>query len=376
MKILIVGGGVGGPALAQFMKNDADITLIDKAPAWGNIGYAITIWGNGQRILEKLGIDHIALKDAYQLPWNAYEDNKGNFLKSITFDIFKKYGPTSVVMRSAVQKSLVKGLEGKINIRMNLTVSEIIQKDNKAEVTFSDGTKDVFDLVVGADGIHSTVREQVFGKDLLKYYGWSVYVFWVPKEFNPPKGALEFITHKRLSFIYPIEDGAVVMLAVVTKPQELNPNPTKEFLHELFKDFGEVLRNMIDSIPSTEHIFRDNLAYVDMEEWYKGRVVLLGDARHAVTPITGMGTSMALEDAFVLSRELKNVTAENIPLALNNYAKKRDARIKRFHKVSRFVENWTMIKSPFLAFLIKALIPVIPSSYFTKRVEKIVAEEI
>src|SRR5258708_8857769 len=97
MKILIVGGGVAGPALAGLLKDYADITLIDKAPKWGNICYAISLWGNGQRVLRTLGIDHTVLKGGYEVPLNAFETKLGERLKDFTFDMCKSYDQTTYV---------------------------------------------------------------------------------------------------------------------------------------------------------------------------------------------------------------------------------------------------------------------------------------
>src|SRR3954469_25977185 len=151
MKILIVGGGVAGPALARFMKDDAEITLIDKAPAWGNIGYSISLWGNGQQILKELGLEHVVSKEGYEIPWDALEDKKGKLLSVALFDVFHPYGPTIVVTRTALQQALVKDIEKSVRVKMGTTITELINEKNGVSVTFSDGSSDTFDLVAGAD---------------------------------------------------------------------------------------------------------------------------------------------------------------------------------------------------------------------------------
>src|SRR5258708_20789325 len=122
MKILIVGGCVAGPGLAGLLKAYADITLIDKAPKWGNIGYAISLWGNGQRVLRTLGIDHTVLKGGYEVPWNAFETKLGEVLKVFTFDMFKSYGQTTVVTRTSLQEALTKNMEDKVRIKMGIVI--------------------------------------------------------------------------------------------------------------------------------------------------------------------------------------------------------------------------------------------------------------
>ncbi|HEV7424143.1 MAG TPA: NAD(P)/FAD-dependent oxidoreductase [Candidatus Paceibacterota bacterium] len=379
MKILIVGGGVAGPALTQFLKDSADITLVDKAPLWGNIGYGINLWGNGQKILKDLGIDQEVLKEGYEIPWNVFEDKKGKILSTILFDVFHPYGSATIVTRSALQQALVKDLEKyrNIKIKLNTTVSNIIQNNTSVEVAFSDGSKDIFDLVVGADGIHSQIRDMVFGNNFLKYYGWNVYVFWAPHKVSSPRGTIEFSSGGKMCFIFPMEDRSFVSLWVATKNQFFDKKEnSKEILHHLFSDFKDSVDYLIDAIEDPLHIFRDNLAYVDMKHWYKGRVVLMGDAKHAVSPMMSMGASMALEDAYVLGEELKKVDKINIPLALKSYEKRRDKRVRNFHKVSNFIEGFMMVKSPFWSVLRNLALKIIPISVFTGKIEKVLAEKI
>ncbi|MBY0376637.1 FAD-dependent monooxygenase [Patescibacteria group bacterium] len=376
MKILIVGGGVGGPALAGFMKDTAEVTLIDKAPKWGNIGYAIMLWGNGQKILKKLDIDHKALKMSYEIPWNTIENKKGKILKAATFDIFHPYGATVAVTRTDLQQTLAKNIEGRVNIKMGTTISELSQDTSGVSITFSDGTKDKFDLVVGADGIHSQVREMVFGKNFLKYYGWTIDAFWAPQQFTSPRGSIEFSSGGKICCIYPMEDKAVVMLSRATNKLTIDKaEHTKESLHKNFADFEPLVDELIDAIEDPEHMLRDNLAHVDMDKWYEGRVALLGDAQHATSPLTGMGASMALEDAFVLAEELKKNNGD-VLLSLKNYQQRRGVRIKNFRKASSLVESWLMVKSPFSSFWRNIVIHFLPVSYFLKTMEKVVTAEI
>ncbi len=376
MKILIVGGGVAGPAFAGFMKGSAEITLIDKTPKWGNVGYAIILWGNGQKILKELGIDHRALKMGYEVPWDTIEDKKGRVLKSATFDLFHSYGSPTTVTRTDLQQTLAKNIEGSVNIKMGTTISSLIQGKDNVSVTFSDGTTEVFDLVVGADGIHSQTREMVFGKSFMKYYGWSVDAFWIPKEFAPPKGAIEFSGGGKVCFIYPLEDRAVVMLAMASSKTIIDKSEhTKEALHKSFADFGSLVDKMIDAIEDPEHILRDNLAYIKMDRWYSGRVALMGDAQHATSPVTGMGASMALEDAFVLAEELKKNSGD-IDKALENYQTRRDRRVKNFRKTASLIESWLMVKSPLESWLRNVVMQFLPMSFFLRKMEKVVAEKI
>lgn len=377
MKILIVGGGVGGPALAGFLHGLAEVTLVDKAPAWGNIGYAISLWGNGQKILKELGVYEHVIKEGYEIPWNTFENKKGKILKILNFDVFLPFGGTTVITRSALQMALTKNIEGKVKIKMGTMLSALTQDALGVNVTFSDGSNDRFDLVVGADGIRSQVREMVFGSGHLIPFGWSVYAFWSPPNITVPKGVIEFSSSGKMCIIYPMEDKAVVMLSVakhfeVTQGQE----SPKQLLRRLFADFENLIGHLIDALAEDVRIWHDELAHVDMDKWYKGKVVLLGDAQHASSPLTGMGASMALEDAYVLAAELKKESMQNVDTALARYEERRSRRIKNFRRASGTIERWIMIQSPLLVRLRDLVIKLVPTSYFVKPIEKVLAEEL
>ncbi len=378
MKILVVGGGVAGVAFASFMQNDAEVTIIDKTPQWGDIGYAITLWGNGRKILEKLKIEKEVVKESYDIPWNAVENKKGSLLTQFNFNVFHSLGSTIVITRTNLHKALISKLGESVKVRLGLTVSNIINRDKDASVTFSNGETEIFDLVIGADGIHSQIREMIFGKNYLKYYGWTVWGFWTPKGLGSPRGVIEVVSGGKMYFVYPMEDRAVILLAT-TDPSEVIEEGEKrrEKLHAIFSDFKNSVGVMIDAIEDPAHIFHDKLAYIEMPLWYKDRVVLMGDAQHATSPITGMGASMALEDAFVLSEELKKINkTEEISNALNEYTKRRSKRIKEFRRKSRVVQDFMMVKSPFVSLIRNIVVKIIPISYFLKPIESLIAEEI
>jgi len=377
MKILIVGGGVAGTALAGFLKGHADVTLIDKTPQWGDIGYALALWGNGRKILRKLGIENEVLKEGYELPWAAFENEQEGLLKSFTFQRFEQYGPTMIVSRTALHRALIKNLGSETRIRLGTTVGSLTQDEKGVKVTFSDGASELFNLVVGADGIHSQIRELVFGKTRLKWYGWSIWAFWTPKGFLPPRGAIELLSGGKMYFEYPLEDRAVVMFGAAIEPRTEDPlEHRREELQELFKNFHPLVNRMISAVEKDVRIFHDDLAYIDMAEWYNGRVALMGDAQHGSSPVTGMGASMALEDAFVLAEELLKTGAQSVPAALERYTRRRSARIRKFRKASRFVERWTMVESPVIAKLRNFIIYFLPMGYFLRNMEKILQEEI
>jgi 2-polyprenyl-6-methoxyphenol hydroxylase-like FAD-dependent oxidoreductase len=150
----------------------------------------------------------------------------------------------------------------------------------------------------------------------------------------------------------------------------------KEALKKKFAEFGKPLSDMIESIENPKDIFRDDLRWVDLKDWYKNRVVLLGDAKHAISPMMGMGASLALEDAYVLFDELSKISSPKaIDSALNNFAIRRDRRLKFIRKSAKRIEGWIMAKG-FKAWIRELVGPFIPTSIFINDLKKIVNEKI
>jgi 2-polyprenyl-6-methoxyphenol hydroxylase-like FAD-dependent oxidoreductase len=379
MRILIVGGGIAGTALASFLQDTAEVTIAEKASHWGTIGYVIILWANGQRMLRELGIDRIVLKNSYQIPWIAFSDKHGRVLQKLAFDQFNHYGPTIGVTRTDLHQAIAGSLSSKVKTLFGTTVAYLHSEKNQTIVTFNDGHQEPFDLVVGADGIHSQIRDQVFGSGYLKPYGWDVWSFWIPKDFAPPQGATELTTGGRMYTVYPLAEKAVVIMTADSELTEqiagtLSP---QDQLLKIFADFKPSVQRMIQAIEDPKHIFHDQLSHVDMSEWYKDRVVLVGDAQHAASPITGMGSSMALEDAFVLAQELKRIPdATEIPAALARYAKRRHTRVSSFRELSTLAEKWIAIKSPVIAWLRDQIGRWLPDKPFAQKVAAILQAEI
>lgn len=378
MKILVVGGGVAGLGLAGFLGDRADITLVDHAPRWGDIGYSVFLWGNGRAMLRRLGLEGQVLDKSYELPWDIFEDSHGNALKKLYLRAFKSSGSPIIVARRDLHQTLVDNLAESVRVRMGATIRSIHQNKHSETVTFSDGSRETFDLVVGADGTHSVVRDLRFGRGYLKKYGWSAYLFWAPEGSKIPKGTIELADAGRVYVMYPLRERATVMLAIADRYDTPDiPALRRQKLRDIFSDFDPSVSRIIDAIPDPAHIFYDRFQKVRMRKWYKNRVVLLGDAQHATSPVLGMGTSMALEDAYVLSDELLKVNDRSeIPTALRRFAKRRSIRVRKYQRTAGVLERGIMVKQPLVSRMRDFLMPMLSEKLFVRPMESIVKDEI
>jgi 2-polyprenyl-6-methoxyphenol hydroxylase-like FAD-dependent oxidoreductase len=373
MKILIVGGGIGGLALAGFTKkyNIGETILVEQSPELRNMGYAIALWGNGWRILRELGIEDAVAKEGYELSWNIFEDAHGKILAAFPLSTLRELGPTIVIPRAVLQKELVKCAEG-TDIRLGISVKSIKHSGGKTDVVFNDGKNETFNIVIGADGVRSSVRDMVFGKDFIKNYGWSSWAYWLPKSFKlRERQGISFLGNGKVCAIFPTPTRITVLFVAKT---EYSPENRGSRLQKTFAEFGGATREILQNMPPSEQIFYDNLAFVNMPLWHKERVVLIGDAQHATSILTGMGASMALEDAFVLADELRK-NAGDIDKALEVFSGRRKKRIKQFRTMERRIGRWGMT-SGLARVLRDKIIPFVPASFFLNDMRKFLEGEI
>ncbi|HEV3245150.1 MAG TPA: FAD-dependent oxidoreductase [Candidatus Paceibacterota bacterium] len=375
MKILIIGGGIAGPALAACLRKRGmnDVTLVERAPEFHNIGLLMGLMGNGRRILRELNIDEFSEPSkGYKLEWEVVKDKRGGLLKKLPVPSVEDIGTTVVVRRSDMHQSLIQSIKG-ISLRLGTTVVDIVQHTGGCTIRFNDGTSDEFDLVVGADGIHSFVRERIFGAGYLHYYGWRTWFYWLPASLGLSRNAEAFIGDGKLCAIIPFYDSAVAWLMAHMAPDQPVAPSCKEQLLQLFSDFDPHVRDAIAAAPSNSEIFSDNHAYVDLQDWYRGRVVLIGDAQHAVSPVIGMGASMALEDAHVLAGELACHSGD-IEVALSAFSARRNTRLRGFHKVARRMESW-MMSGGLIGQIRDRILPFVPASYFSGAMQDFIRAE-
>lgn len=379
MKILIIGGGIGGLAAANFLERKGfDVTLIERAPEFKHIGFGMTIWSNGRRLLREIGIDDKISKDGYELPWFELIDTHGRLVgQKIDFSDFKKYGePPIAIERATLHEALVKNLKN-TKLKLGTTVADISQNKDLVHVELSDGTKHTFDLVVASDGIHSSVREKFFGKSDNKYYGWSLRFFWVPAGTPIPEGSVCLSKGKITLAIYPIgrKRGFVGIYEYNPARTEHPPLNIDSFLPYLLKHGWT--KEHIDSLRKEAlegHQYYDHLQHISPGKWFKKRIVLLGDSRHGLSPLTGMGAGMALEDAYVLADELVKVDNTRVSIALANYEKRRIPHIKNIVSLSKFVERFFLVKSKSQKTFLDLMSKFVSKKVLMQKYEKVLGE--
>ena len=352
LRVLIVGGGIGGLTLAALMRQRGICPeIVERTHDYGGVGYALSLWPAGSDILKGLGL-HAAL-EAVSMRGECYEihDERGELLNHSTFlPIEQRFGAAYLVERARLIDVLRGGADG-LWLRMGTSVDALDDTGREVEVTFSDGSSGRYDLVVGADGLRSRVRELLFGEVRPRYLGMTGWAFWLPEELLPPGMIHEYWGAGRFVGLYPAPGRLCSFIAAVAPEGEADPVEHRAArIRELFADFGGVAAKAIDSMPDAGGIWHDDFLDLPLPVWHRGRIVLTGDAAHAILPTAGIGASMAMESAAVLAEELSRTDAVYVERALERYFARRKPRVDRVQRDSRFLGKAVELsRSPLVA---------------------------
>ncbi|MCA9756276.1 MAG: FAD-dependent monooxygenase [Candidatus Eisenbacteria bacterium] len=352
MRILIVGAGVAGMTLAALLRRQGlDPTMVEKAPNLDHAGYMLGLWPLGYRVLHGLSLyDRFA---AESIPGNHYEvrSDDGSLVHNWSMEpISRKFGPNLSCTRPQLVRLLREEL-GDLDLRYGTGVSSIEQGNSDVLVEFTDGSSGEFDLVVGADGIHSQVRALVFGEAPTYDTGWGGWVWWASLETLPKETFMEHWGAGRFVGAYPTHDGAGIFAGGPRGDGLEDPGPgRRDRIRAHFGGMGERVDAWLEALPDDDKsLFYWKLRDIRSEEWTKGRVVLLGDAAAAFLPTAGIGASMAMESAAVLADELSRTDQTTLPHALSLYVKRRRDRVERIQDDSRHLARAMFVKSGTLA---------------------------
>lgn len=347
MRILVVGGGIAGLTLTGLLQQRGfKPTLVEQIPEYGTVGYVIVLWPSGSRILKGLGVYRSLLDVGLQFTTYNVSDERGQMLHSYSVhNVTEKYGP----MLSTYRPDLINVIKEAVDpdsIRMSTTVDKIDQTNDEVYVTFSDGTEETYDLVVGCDGVRSKTRDLVFGDVPLSYSGMTGWSFWVKPNIAKTLQIAEYWGTGKFFGIWPTKGRLSVFTSIRDNVQEPDPVESRiDRIQETFKNFGGLVPEILEGLNDPNEIFHGHYNDLRMKKWHKGRVVLVGDAAHAILPTAGGGVSMAMESAAVLVDELCRADSKYIEQAFESYITRRRSRVDKIQNQSRMMSKFAFADS-------------------------------
>lgn len=375
MRILIVGGGIGGLTLAAALKvRGIQADVVERAAAWMPIGAGIVLGLNAMKVLGRIGLASSVARRGIEVGVACITDARGETLSAIDFRAMPNDAGRAIALhRASLHDGLLTGVDP-ASIRLNTTVKMIEQHDAHVTVQFSDGTMHEYDTVIGADGIRSVVRWLTFGETPLQYSGYTCWRFVARGEFKNAD-TWEMWGRGRRFGIVPLGGDKVYCFTTLNAPQN---DPTKRNIalgdfKELFAEFQGPAPEMLASLNSADQLIWNDLEEICLDTWVKSRVALLGDAAHAMTPNMGQGAAMAIEDAYVLADELGQTT--DIPVALARYERRRRRRVDAIQTRSRRIGVVVQWQSAVACALRDFATRMTPDSVGRRAVEQLVSVE-
>jgi 2-polyprenyl-6-methoxyphenol hydroxylase-like FAD-dependent oxidoreductase len=324
-RVLIVGGGIAGLSLDLALRGGPwQVELVEREAGPARLGAGLAVQPNAMRALRHLGVAAAVERAGAVIHRFQYRDQHGTLLCDIDLDdMWGQVGPFVGITRAALHHAL---LPDPGRCRTGRSATSVRQHDGRVWVTFNDATAGVYDLVAGADGINSSVRRSAVSRSRPAYAGQMVWRSVACTRAGELQGLQFWLGCDRFFGLCPAGAGTTYGFGNITRARLQDPVAgRKRRLAEWFADFGAPVRDYLAAIGSDSDIHCAPVQWQPDAAWGNGRVVLIGDAAHAMSPMMGQGGCMAIEDACVLADELRR--GSDIPAALTAFTQRRQPRV-------------------------------------------------
>ncbi|MGW7518689.1 FAD-dependent oxidoreductase [Streptomyces sp. NPDC054796] len=352
MKAVICGAGITGLALAHRL--DAlgwEVTVLEKAPGPRTQGYMIDFFGPGYDAVEAMGLLPRIQERGYRVEEADFLDATGRRRAGLSYGQFAKVagGRMLSVMRPDLEQALREQLPDSVELRFGTGPVALAETGEGVQVELSDGTVLRSDLLVGADGIHSTVRDLAFGPEerYLRHLGFhtAAFTFRDPELHARVRGGfcLTDTIGRQMGF-YGLRDGRVAAFAVHRTRETTLPRDAREGLRHAYGSLEWAVPRALANCPPHEEIYYDHVAQTSVPQWSHGRTVLVGDACHAVSLLAGQGASLGIAGAYVLGEHLTR--SDTLAQGLEAYERMWRPVVEEKQRIARSGAHWFLPSSP------------------------------
>ncbi|URD45487.1 FAD-dependent monooxygenase (plasmid) [Pseudomonas sp. BYT-5] len=346
-KIAIVGAGLGGAAAATLLQQAGfNVEVYEQAPEFTRLGAGIHIGPNVMKIFRRMGLEQkLELMSSHPDFWFSRDGVTGDYLSRIPLGEFarREYGASYItVHRGDLHELQISSIQpGTVHFGKRL--SKIVDEGDQVRLDFADGTSTTADIVIGADGIHSKIREELLGVEAPTYSGWVAHRALIRGEHlarfsDVFEDCVKWWTEDRHMMVYYTTGKRDEYYFVTGVPHEAwdfqGPfvDSNQEEMFAAFEGYHSTVQNLIRS---TESITKWPLRNRNpLPLWSRGRLVLLGDACHPMKPHMAQGACMAIEDAAMLTRCLQATGLSDHRTAFELYEANRKERASRVQAVS------------------------------------------
>ncbi|WP_294282968.1 FAD-dependent monooxygenase [uncultured Chryseobacterium sp.] len=321
--ILISGGGIAGLAAAKLLSAQGhQVTVIDRASSFANAGFLISLKSFGVRIMEELGLMAELQTASSPSEFVSFLEKDGQLIQHISYEKMNGNIERSVLIsRDGLHHILYDCLKDRINISFNTTVSEVTPAGGKAEVVFSDGGVMEADLVIVSEGLRSSTWERYFTETRMEDFN-TLYMggrLQAEHAYNVGDFKIYIDVNKMLS-VYPIANNEIAIQCYLRHTGDLATMKERpaDLLHRSFGNYGIEVTDLLSRFAEEGLMFIDKMGMVDAPDLVNGNMVLPGDAGYCPTALSGMGASLSIYGAKVLSHFISK-TPDDLRAACNKY---------------------------------------------------------
>lgn len=381
-KAVVIGAGIGGLSVALVLLQQGwRVSVFDKAARLEETGAGIVLAANAMKALGKLGVGGQVEARGAMVGTAEIRTWDGKLITALpAVKQAELYGTYSyLIHRAELQSILLDAVREQAPMYMDKKWTGYREDSGKVSALFADGIQEEADVLIGADGIHSVIRERLFGPEPLRYSGYMALrgiCRYEDARYTPEAGGgFEALgPGKRFGFSN-LGQGRIFWFAAINAPEGSLPAPSERKAAALacFREWYPPVVRAIEATEEAAILAHDIADRRPLSRWSTGRVTLLGDAAHPMLPNLGQGGAQAMEDAVVLARCLQR---PDVPAALVQYERERKARTARIVGMSRSMGRVVQLESPLGILLRNFVLSRLPGSMFIRRFDPIVGYEV
>lgn len=352
--VLISGASIAGPALAFWLqKAGFDVTIVEKSEGLRKGGYGVDIRGAAVEVIERMGILDEVRKADTKMDGLYMVNTKGALIQMNDAATGNQHGVDIEIMRDDLTAILYEQTKSKVTYIWGDSIASMAEGEDVIEVEFEHAPTRRFDLVIGADGVHSATRSLAFGEEsqFSTFLDCYIAIFTTKNFLELDHRHVAYSMLGKMASMYSARDNSEAKAVFFFKSTKLtygyhDTQEQKQLLANAFKgESGWTLPRLMKALDTSSDFYFDSISQIHLPEWSKGRVALVGDAAYGASPASGQGSSLALVGAYVLAGELK-VCEGDYQRAFANYHEKMKDYVAACQQLAETTIQDMIIDSP------------------------------
>ncbi|WP_280441351.1 FAD-dependent monooxygenase [Nocardia brasiliensis] len=347
--VLISGASIAGPALAFWLNRYGFApTIVERAPVLRTGGQAIDVLGTGTDVVRKMGLLDQVLESSTGKRGTSYVDASGRSRADISSEMFNGVGARgdTEIQRGDLARVLYDATRDDVGYLFGDSITGLTEDAEGVHVTFARAESRTFDLVIGADGVHSNTRSLVFGpeREFLRHMGYYIAIFTTPNLLELDHWEQDYNVPGKIAGSYSARENAEAkaVFAFESGPLDYDYRDVaqqKRILAETFAGVGWAVPRLLAHLDAATDFYFDAMAQIKMDAWSKGRVALVGDAGYCAAPLSGQGANLSLVGAYVLAGELAAARGDHT-VAFARYHQEMRPMVEACQRFAEGVGKW------------------------------------